>query len=355
LIEERRRRAGDQGAPHRPAIFIPQPIPETALARLEEIGDVTLFSSLDRRITPEEVLESVPDKEILFALGSIPYDDAVIDAATRLQLIAAMHPAAPFVDVAAATRRKILVTGIPNTLADTTAEFTFVLLLSTAWLVPQADRMLREGRWCQNQSMALLTTRLAGKTVGIVGMGRVGVGVAKRLQGMEMRILYNKRSRLSAEEEAALGAEFRELDDLFRESDFVVLTPLLTAETKGMVDARRLSLMKPAAILVNTSRGPVVDEAALEAALREGGIAGAGLDVFEAESRESGFGPRAGLLELPNVVLTPHYGSAARETREEMANRVVDNIELFLTGERPLDVLNPELYDEPSRRDERIG
>lgn len=338
-----------------PKIFVPQPIPANALRRLREIGEVTLFDHLDRRITREEVIEGVGDQNILFALGDIPYDELVISAAANLQLIAAMHVSATFVDIAAATRRGIPVTGVPNTLAETTGEFTFTLLVSTAWRIPQADRFLREGRWTQNQSEAILGTRLFGKTVGIVGFGRVGAGVARRCQAMGMLILYTKRSRLSAGDEADLGVAYRELDELLRESDFVVLAPLLTVATKGLISAERLAMMKPGAILINTSRGPVVDEEALEAALREGRLGGAGLDVYEHEIPEPHHGPTSGLLELPNVVVTPHIGSAARETRVEMADRTVDNIEQFLAGERPLDILNPELYGEPPRQSERIG
>ncbi len=338
-----------------PKIFVPQPIPANALRRLREIGEVTLFDHLDRRITREEVIEGVGDQNILFALGDIPYDELVISAAANLQLIAAMHVSATFVDIAAATRRGIPVTGVPNTLAETTGEFTFTLLVSTAWRIPQADRFLREGRWTQNQSEAILGTRLFGKTVGIVGFGRVGAGVARRCRAMGMLILYTKRSRLSAGDEADLGVAYRELDELLRESDFVVLAPLLTVATKGLISAERLAMMKPGAILINTSRGPVVDEEALEAALREGRLGGAGLDVYEHEIPEPHHGPTSGLLELPNVVVTPHIGSAARETRVEMADRTVDNIEQFLAGERPLDILNPELYGEPPRQSERIG
>lgn len=338
-----------------PRIFVPQSIPSNALRRLEEIGRVDIFDDHDRRITREEVLAGVPGKDILFAMGDIPYDEEVIAAADELKLVAAMHVAATFVDIAAATRRRVPVTGVPNTLAETTAEFTFVMLVSTAWRIPEADRFLREGRWTQNQSEAFLGSRLLGKTVGIVGFGRVGSGVARRCRGLDMRILYTKRSRLTPEEEAQAGVEFRELDHLLRESDFVVLAPILTAETKGLLSREKMALMKPESILINTSRGPVVDEEALEDALREGRLRGAGLDVYEREIPEPGYGPGPGLLALPNVVLTPHIGTAARETRAEMADRTVDNIEAFLAGERPPDVLNPELYGDAPRQSERIG
>jgi lactate dehydrogenase-like 2-hydroxyacid dehydrogenase len=338
-------------------IFVPQPIPEPAVDRLKQLGEVTIYPHTDRQIPRDELLEAVGDKHVLFAIGEIPFDERVFEAAKELKLIAAMHGSAKFVDFAAASRRKIPVTGIPmGYVTKTTAEFTFALLMATAWRLPEADAFLREGRWRQNQSMALLSTRLFGKTLGIVGMGQIGQMVARRAVACDMRIIYNKRNRLSPAEEFVLGgAEFRSLQDLFIEADFIALTPALTKDTKGMIGERLISLMKPSAILINTSRGPVLDEAALEKALRAGRIRGAGLDVYHTEVPEPNPGPVKGLMSLPNVVFTPHIGSAARETREEMALRTVRNIECFLAGERPLDVLNPEVYGEAPRKDERIG
>lgn len=341
----------------KPKLFIPQPIPEVAVDRLRERCDVTVFDHLDRRIEHEEVLEAVGDQEILYALGEVDYDEAVLDAAKQLKLIAAMHVAATFVDIPEATRRGIPVTGIPNTgLARTTAEFTFALLIATAWRLPEADRFLRADQWKQNQSQAFIGTRLHGATLGIVGMGTIGTGVAVRARACGMRIVYTKRSPLSPVEEASLGAEYRSLTDLFRESDFVALTPALTKSTEGLVTAELIATMKPNAILINTSRGPVLDEAALEEALVTGRIRGAGLDVYQHETHTPGpTGPSERLRSLPNVVLTPHMGSAARETREEMALRTVENIERFLDGVRPLDMLNPEVYGEAPRKTEVIG
>lgn len=338
-------------------IFVPQPIPEVAVDRLRELGELTMFPHVDRQMPRDELLAAVADQDVLFALGDIRYDAEVIQAATSLRLVAAMHPTATFVDIAEATRREVPVTGIPNTgLAKTTAEFTFALLLATAWRLPEAERSVRDGTWQQNQSMAFLGTRLYEQTLGIVGMGTIGALVAKKAVGCGMRVLYHKREKLSPAEEMVLGdAEYRGLDDLFRESDAVVVTVALTERTVGLVDARLISLMKPSAILVNTSRGAVLDEQALEDALREGRIRGAGLDVYRTEPPNPDHGPSAGLMSLPNVVLTPHMGSAARQTREEMARRTVVNIERFLAGERPFDVLNPEVYGEAPRDREVIG
>ena len=339
-------------------IFVPQPIPALAMERLSTLGEVTVFPHVDRRITDAELQTNVPDAEVLVALGGIRYDEPLLERVTRLRLVAAMHPAPRFVDIPAATRRRVPVTGIPNTgLARTTAEFTFALLMATAWRLPEADRFLRDGRWQQNQSEAFLGTRLYGKALGIVGLGAIGTQVAIRAQACGMQVSYAKRTGLSPAQEAALGIERRSIEDLFRESDFVVLTPAMTPSTIGMVDEDLLRSMKRSAILVNTSRGPVVDEEALERVLEEGAIRGAGLDVFEHERspEDERFGPSKRLMARPNVVLTPHMGSASRETREEMAMRTVENITRFLDGQRPLDVLNPEVYGEPPRFDERVG
>jgi phosphoglycerate dehydrogenase-like enzyme len=337
-------------------LFIPQPIPQAAVARLEARCELTIYPHTDRRMPYAEMLTAVSDQEILYALGEIPYDKKVIEAAAKLKFIAAMHSSAKFVDKDAATRRGIPVSILPSRIARTTAEFTFALLMATAWRIPEADRFLRAGKWQQNQSMAFLGTRMYDKTLGIVGMGTIGTDVSVRARACGMRIIYHKRKRFSPPEEASLGAEYRSLMDLMREADFIVLSPTLTKDTKGMISAELISMMKPGAILINTSRGPVVDEAALEQALAEGRIRGAGLDVYENEIPEADApGPSERMKSLPNVVFTPHIGTAARETREEMALRTVENIERYLDGKRPLDVLNPEVYGEAARHDERIG
>ncbi len=338
-------------------IFVPQPIPEVAAARLETLGEVSTYPYTDHQIPKDILLESVRDKEVLFAVGEVPYDAEVIEAANALQFIGAMHGSAKFVDFAAATKKNVPVAGNPKLTAKTAAEFSFALLMATAWRLPEADTFLREGRWQQNQSMAFMGTRLYGKTLGIVGMGEIGQLIAHKAVACDMNIIYAKRTRLSKAEELAIGggAEFRNIEDLFMEADFIALTPMLTKETKGLVGERLIALMKPSAILINTSRGPVLDEAALEKALRENRIRGAGLDVYLTEVPEPNPGPIAGLKDLPNVVLTPHMGSAARETREEMALYAVKNIELFLKGERPFNVFNPEAYGEEAIKDDRIG
>lgn len=328
-------------------IFVPQPIPEVAATRLRELGELTVFPHLDRHIGPAELLAAVDGQDILFAVGDARFSDEVLEAAGDVRLVAAMHPSAKSVDVAAATRRGIPVSGIPKVeVTETVAEMTLALLMTTAWRLPEADQLVRERRWTQNQSMAIVGTRLFGKKLGILGMGAIGQLVAQKVLGMGMEVLYHKRNRLDpAREEALGGARYTSLEELFRQSDVVTLIVPLTDETRGIVDADLLATMKPSAILINTSRGELVDEAALEAALRTGQIRGAGLDVYQTEPPDSGEGPSDGLLELPNVVLSPHLATGARETRESMALRTVHNIERFLAGERPPELLNPQVYD----------
>jgi glyoxylate reductase len=338
-------------------VFIPQPIPEVALNRLRDLAEVEVFPHVDRTIDHGELLNAVRGKNYLYALGEIQYNEEVIDAASPgLKGIAAMYIFPKFVDIKAATKRGIQVTGIPNMIVETTAELTFALVIGTAWRLTDADRFLRENKWKQYQSMAFLTTRIYDKTLGIVGFGRIGRALAKKAQGCGMRVIYTKRTRLSSEEETNLEIEWRDLDDLFREADVVALTPTLTPSSKGLVGERLLSLMKPSAILINTSRGAVLNEEALVRALKEGWIRGAGLDVYEREFPKPDPGPHPELLRLPNVTVTPHIGSAARETREEMAVRTVDNIEAMIQGKRPPDLLNPEVLGEtPLDTGDRIG
>jgi len=340
-----------------PKVYIPQPIPDVALDRLKSMAEVEVFPHLDRIIDPAELLKAVRGKNYLFAIGEIPYGKDVIEAALPdLQGIAAMYIFPKFVDIKTATARGVPVTGVPNMLVETTAEFTFALLIATAWRLPEQERSLREGQWRQYQSMTMLGTRIHGKTLGIVGLGKIGRSLARMAQGCAMRVIYNKRTRLSPAEERELHVEWRSTEDLFREADFVALTPTLTPDSKGLVGERLLALMKPTSILINTSRGAVVDEKALAKALQEKRIRGAGLDVFERELPYPDPGPIPALLDLPNVVVTPHIGSAAVETREEMAMRTVDNIEAMIRGRRPPDLLNPEVLGEaPRHTGDRIG
>jgi glyoxylate reductase len=235
------------------------------------------------------------------------------------------------IDVPAATRHRVMATNTPGVLTDTTADFAFALMMAAARRVPEGDRLLREGRFHGWAIDTLLGQDVWGATLGLVGVGRIGGAVARRARAFQMRILYTDAVALSPELERELGATRVELDELLRESDFVSLHVPLTPQTHHLVGAPQLARMKPTAVLVNTSRGPVVDEAALAEALRTGTIAGAGLDVFEREPEV-----HEALLELGNVVLIPHLGSATVETRTAMGVLAARNVAAVLGGESPV-------------------
>ncbi|MBX6425744.1 MAG: D-glycerate dehydrogenase [Variibacter sp.] len=324
----------------RPKVFVTQPIGPTALARLKAIADVEMVEDASRIISKERMIEGVRRCDILFALLHDVVDKEVMDANPKLMAITSMSITPDRIDVEEATRRKLPVTVVPPMAVETTADICWALMMAVARRVVEGDRLVRQGIFPGAQSNYLAGSFVWSKTLGLVGgRGRIARAVARRARGFDMRILYQSRQRMDPEEEKALGATYVSLDELLKESDFVSLHPNMTPETHHMIGERELSLMKPTAYLINTSRGPVVDEKALARALKEKRIAGAGLDVFE---REPYVEPD--LLQLDNVVLTPHLGSAVLEARDKMANVVVDNIEALIAG-RPLpNCVNPQVF-----------
>lgn len=242
------------------------------------------------------------------------------------------------IDVAAATERGVVVTNTPGVLDETTADLAFALMLGAGRRIVESDRWLREGRWKSWTFFDWLGADIHGKTLGVVGLGRIGQAVARRARGFGMTILYTQRRRADPEVERALGAEYVNKPTLLARSDFVSLHCPLTAETTHWIDADALARMKPTAMLINTARGPVVDEKALVAALKARRIAGAGIDVFE---REPAVEPE--LVAIPNVALTPHIGSATVDTRRNMASLALENCIAVLTGRRPPTPVNPEV------------
>jgi glyoxylate reductase len=242
------------------------------------------------------------------------------------------------IDVEAATRHRVMVTNTPGVLTDTTADFAFALLMAAGRRLAEGDRLLRGGHFKGWAIDMLLGQDLQGATLGLVGVGRIGGAVARRARGFDMRILYTDAVALSSDVEAELGAQRVDLPQLLREADFVSLHVPLTADTRHLIGAEELAEMKPTAVLVNTSRGPVVDEGALAEALRDGQIFAAGLDVFENEPAV-----HPGLLELDNVVLTPHIASASVRTRAEMCEMAVRDHVAGLRGQRPRNLVNPEV------------
>ncbi|HET8564516.1 MAG TPA: D-glycerate dehydrogenase [Candidatus Binatia bacterium] len=322
-----------------PKIFITQPIPEKALARLRDIGDVEFNLDSTHIITKPELIAALKRNNYLFCLLHDRVDAEVIDANPNLKVIASMAITPSGVDVAAATARRIPVTTVPPVVTQTTADLHWALLLAVARRVVEGDRALRSGIFPGGQSDHFVGGEVNGKTLGIVGLGAIGEAVARRARGFGMRIFYTKRHRLDQAREVALTVEYHSLDDLLRESDFVSINAALSPETIHLIGERELRLMRPSAYLVNTARGPIVDEKALVRALEEKRIAGAALDVYE---REPSVEP--GLINLPNVVLTPHLGSAAVDTRARTSNAVVDNIVAVTEGRRPPNLHNPEIY-----------
>ncbi|HEY8531042.1 MAG TPA: D-glycerate dehydrogenase [Limnochorda sp.] len=315
---------------------LPSPAEEILAAECEAV-----FFGEDRPITRAELLDGVRGVDGLIALLSDTIDGQVMDAAgPRLRVIANYAVGFNNIDVAEATRRGILVTNTPGVLTEATADLTWALIMSTARRVVEGDAYMRSGQFNGWSPTLLLGQEVYGKTLGVVGFGRIGQAVARRAKGFNMRVLYYSRRRVP-EAEAELGAEYRELDQLLAESDFVSLHVPLTDQTRHLIGRRELELMKPTAILVNVARGPVVDEAALVEVLRQGRIAGAGFDVYEEEPKMA-----PGLAELSNVVLLPHLGSATRETRAKMAEMVATDLLEALRGRRPPHLVNPEAWKE---------
>jgi glyoxylate reductase len=270
--------------------------------------------------------ESRPDVEALAVVVDV-IDDRTLELFPNLRLVANYGAGYDGIDVAACAARGVAVTNTPGVLDAATADLTLALILATRRRVVEGDAFVRAGRWgTEWVSTTLLAQDVSGATLGIVGLGRIGTAVAHRARGFDMRLLYTQRVRVPEEEEMHLGAEFRTLDDLLREADIVTLHVPLTAETHRLLDERRISLLRDGASLVNTARGAVVDEQALVKALTAGRIR-AGLDVFANEPNV----PRQ-LFELPNVVLTPHLGSATQEAREAMTRVLVDNLQAAAEG-----------------------
>jgi glyoxylate reductase len=320
------------GRVSRPRVFVTRRLPGGALERLRTVAEVDVWQE-DLPPPREALLAGVSEADGLICLLTDRIDAEVLDAAPRLRVISTMAVGYDHIDIAAATARGIPVGNTPGVLTETTADLAWALLLATARRVVEGDRFVREGRWRTWDPNLLLGYDVHGATLGIVGMGAIGQAVARRAAGFGMRVLYTRRS----ETDAAIGARVT-LVDLLRESDFVSLHVPLTDETRHLIGERELRVMKPTAILINTARGPVVDQEALARALREGVIAGAGVDVTEVEP----IPPDDPLLSAPNVVILPHIGSASHATRARMADMAVENCIAGLEG-RPLPhCVNPE-------------
>jgi len=318
-------------------IFVTHPLYAEAQSILQEACDCEFWAKQERP-PREEFIRRLKDKEGLVCLLTEKIADDVLRAAPRLRIVANVAVGYDNVDLPACTKRGVAVTNTPGVLDETTADFAWALMLSVARRVVEADQYVRVGNWQGWDFDQFCGTDVWGKTLGIVGFGRIGQAMARRAAGFGMNVIYNGRKRVVEEIEKELRAEYREMNALLAESDFISLHVPLTADTRQLFDAPKFFRMKPTAYLINTSRGPVVDEAALVHALESKKIAGAGLDVFE---QEPFVFPG---LKRPNVVLAPHLGSASTETRAKMALVAAQNTALFFQGQRPPNLLNPEVF-----------
>jgi glyoxylate reductase len=308
-------------------VLVTREIPEAGLRLLEEF-DVTVLS--ERPPERGELLEAARGVDGVLSTLTEQMDAEFMDAAGGdLEVIANMAVGFDNVDLEAAKERGVVVTNTPEVLDETTADTAFMLLLAAARRLGEGERIVRAGKWEAWGPKMLLGPDVWGKRLGILGFGRIGQAVARRAKGFDMEILYTGHSR-KEEAEEELGARYLELDELLETSDFISVHTPLTEETTHLIGAKELGKMKPEAVLVNTSRGPVVDEAALADALENGRIFAAGLDVYEEEPEVH---PK--LLELENAVLAPHIGSASIETRDKMATMAAENLRAVLRGEEP--------------------
>ena len=297
------------------------------------------YREKDENLSYTELKSLVRDKHGI--LCSIPdrIDKEVLAAAKNLQVVSTFSVGYDHIDVKESTKRGIAVTNTPDVLTDATADLTFALLLGIARRVAEGHVLVMQRRWKEAWSPKfMLGSDLAGKKLGIIGMGRIGRVVAKRALGFGMEILYYNRYRLLKKEENAVTAHYRSFEQLLRESDFISIHVPFSKETYHLIDARNIAMMKKTAFLINTARGPIVDEDALFDALRKKSIAGAALDVFEQEPLPD----NSPLLTLENILLTPHIGSAAEDARYKMGEVAAKNLANVLLGKKPLYLVNPE-------------
>jgi len=321
----------------KPRVFITQPIAASALERLRAIANFKINPDSSRIIGRSKLIAGVKKCDFLFCLLHDRIDRAVLAANPKLRAVCSMSITPDNIDVAEATKRGIPVTVVPPIVSEATADIHFGLMITVARRFKEGAAMVRKGRFPGSQSNHLAGSSVYGKTLGLVGAGRIGQAVARRARGFGMRIIYwGPRRKYDAERE--LGIEHVTLDRLLVEADFVSMHPALNAETRHMISDEQFALMKPTAFIINTARGAVIDEKALVRALKKKKIAGAGLDVFEHEPKIP-----AVFKTMKNVVLTPHLGSAVMEVREQMANIVVDNIQAFIDGRTPPNCVNPQV------------
>lgn len=318
-------------------VFVTREIPEVGIDLLKEKYEVEV-STKSRNLTKEELIENVEGKDAILCLLTDTIDKEVISAGNNLKVISNYAVGYDNIDVTTATKKGIAVTNTPGVLTEATAEIAWSLMMAVARNVVEGDKFVRKDRFEGWDPTLMLGHELHGKTLGIVGMGNIGSKVAEISQGFDMEVLYHNRSR-NERIEKKVDAEYVEIDRLLKESDFVSLHVPLTEETENLIGERELELLGSDSYLINTARGEVVDEDALVEFLKENKIAGAGIDVYANEPH----GANPDYYDLRNVVLTPHLGSASYKAREGMAKMAAENLIAVLEGEKPENIVNPEV------------
>lgn len=327
---------------NKPKILVARAIFPETIARLEEHFEVQSNPD-DESWTKAQLIEKLQGKVGVFTTGSERIDAEVLGACPELKICANMAVGYNNFDIDAMTSRGVLGTNAPDVLTETTADFGFALLMATARRIAESEHFLRAGKWEKWSFDMFAGSDIHGSTLGIIGMGRIGQGIARRgALGFGMKVIYHNRSRLDAKLEADCRASYASKEDLLRTADHVVLVVPYTPASHHTIGAAELALMKPTATLVNIARGGIVDDAALAAALRDKRIAAAGLDVFEGEPKV-----HPDLLKVPNVVLTPHIASATVPTRLAMADLAADNLIGYLVNNKPVTPLNPDVLGKP--------
>jgi glyoxylate reductase len=322
----------------RPHVYITRRIPETALRIIAEACDYRQWDSEETPVPRDVLLREIAQADGVFTLLTDRVDTGFLDAAPRCRVVANMAVGYDNVDLPSLTARRVLLTNTPGVLTETTADLAWALLMAAGRRIVEGQKLIEAGEWKTWSPLFMVGQDIHGATLGIVGAGRIGSAVARRARGFAMRILYYNR-RPSPDLEAETGAVYRPLDDLLRESDFVMVLVPLTPETRGMFGARQFALMKETAVFVNAARGPVVNERDLYGALQRGRPWTAGLDVFEREPITADHP----LLTLPNVTAVPHIGSATVATRTRMATVAATNLVAAVTGAPVPNPVNPEV------------
>ena len=319
-------------------VFVSRMIPEAGIEHLKRAGMHVDVYSRDHAVPRKEFFTRAAGCDALLTVLTEQIDSELLSHAVRLKIVANYAVGYNNIDIAACTTQKIAVTNTPDVLTETTADLTFGLIISVAKRIAEGDQMIRNGRFSGWSPLLLLGSDVSGKILGIIGAGRIGSAVAARARGFNMQILYHD-TKQNMDIETSYGAKMVPLDDLLGKSDFISIHVPLSEKTRHLINAQKLLLMKKTAYLINTSRGPVIDEAALVSALKERRIAGAGLDVFENEPRLA-----PGLSDLSNTVLLPHIGSATVETRTRMAMMAAENIIEMAQGKIPANIVNKEIF-----------